>query len=93
MKYSSTFTKAYNALDWGFYLNIITAYGVVPRALHILRRYWDCLYMVAWAGSYFGDPFKGQRGVTQGNPLPPMIFNMVVDAVLQNWVSMVAEEE
>ena len=50
--------------------------------------------MVARAVSYFGDPFKGQRGMTQGDPLYPTIFNMVVDAVLRNWVIvLIAMEE
>ena len=38
--------------------------------------------MVARAGGYYGTAFKGERGVTQGNPLSPTIFNMVVDAVV-----------
>ena len=42
--------------------------------------------MVARAGGYYGDAFKGAWGVTQGDPLSPTIFNMVVDAVVPPWV-------
>ena len=42
--------------------------------------------MVARAGGYCGTAFKGARGVTQGNPLSPTIFNVVVDAVVRHWV-------
>ena len=38
--------------------------------------------MVARAGGYYGTAFKGERGVTQGNPLPPNIFNVMVDVVV-----------
>ena len=38
--------------------------------------------MVAQAGGYYGTGFKGARGVTQGDPLSPTIFNVVVDAVV-----------
>ena len=48
--------------------------------------------MVARAGRYYGDAFKGARGVTQGDPLSPTIFNLVVDAVVRHWVTMALNE-
>ena len=30
--------------------------------------------------------------MTQGDPLSPTIFNMVVDAVVRHWVTMVLDE-
>ena len=48
--------------------------------------------MVAKAGGYYGEAFKGDRGVTQGDPLSPTIFNVVVDAVVRHWIEgLVAE--
>ena len=47
--------------------------------------------MVAWAGGYYGTGFKGARGVTQGDPLSPTIFNVVVDEVVLHWVTMSVE--
>ena len=40
-------------------------------------------------GVYFGNPFYGYCGVTQGGTLSCTIFNVVLDAVLQHWVTMV----
>ena len=48
--------------------------------------------MVAHAGGYYGTAFRGERGVTQGDPLSPTIFNVVVDAVVRHWVQGVVEE-
>ena len=48
--------------------------------------------MVAQAGGYYGTEFMGERGVTQGDPLSPTIFNVVVDAVVRHWVQGVVEE-
>ena len=48
--------------------------------------------MVARAGGYYGTSFGREGGVTQGNPLSPTIFNVVVDAVVRHWVHRVVEE-
>ena len=48
--------------------------------------------MVARAGGYYGKDFKGERGVTQGDPLSPTIFNVVVDAVIRHWVNGLVDE-
>ena len=45
--------------------------------------------MVAIEGRYYVTPFKVHLGVTQGHPLTPTIFNMVVDAVICHWVMLV----
>ena len=31
--------------------------------------------------------------MTQGDPLPTNIFNVVVDVIAQHWISLVAERE
>ena len=43
-------------------------------------------------GGYFGEAFKGDRGVTQGDLLSPTIFNVVVDAVVRHCVTMALAE-
>ena len=48
--------------------------------------------MMARAGGYYGTAFKGARGVTQGDPLSPTIFNVVVDAVVCHWVTLAIED-
>ena len=48
--------------------------------------------MVARAGQYYGTGFKGERGVTQGDPLSPTIFNVVVDAVVRHWLLLATQE-
>ena len=48
--------------------------------------------MVARAGGYYGKGFKGGRVVTQGDPLSPTIFNVVVGAVVRHWVKLSVEE-
>ena len=85
-------TKAYDALYRYMSLDILEGYGVGPQARRLLRAYWGKSTMVAQAGGYCGTVFKGARGVTQGDPLSPTIFNVVVDAVVRHWVTMAVEE-
>ena len=79
-------TKAYDALNRSRCLEILE-YGIGPQARKLLKTYWHRLIMVARAGGYYKTAFRGERGVTQGNPLYPTIFNVVVDAVVRNWVN------
>ena len=48
--------------------------------------------MMARAGGYYGEAFKGARGVTQGDPLSSTIINVVVvDAMVRHWVTVMVE--
>ena len=47
--------------------------------------------MVARAGGYYRETFRGERGVTQGDPLYSTIFNVVFDAVVCHWESLMSE--
>ena len=49
--------------------------------------------MIAKAGGYNGPHFKVFRWVTQDDPLLTMIFNVVMDAIMSHWVTVVTEEE
>ena len=44
-------------------------------------------------GGYYSNPLKGHRGVTQGEPLPPMLFNVVVEVVVWHWITLLEGEE
>ena len=72
-------------MDRSMCLDILEVYGVGPRALRLLCRYWERLQMVAQTGGYYIETLHRERGVPQGGPLSPTIFNVVVDAVFQHW--------
>ena len=97
MRYSTKFSldlhKEYDDLDRSSFLGILEGYGVDPRDLHLLQSYWERLKMMAQAGGYYGEPLCGEQGATQGYTLSPTIFNVVVDAVVCHWGSLVVERE
>ena len=84
-------SKASYALCRSRCLEILVIYGVGPRSIRLLRRCWERIQMVAQAGGYYGEPFQGEIGVTKGDPMSPIIFNMVVYAVVRHWESLVSE--
>ena len=63
------------------------------RTLQLLRTYWCRLQMVDKDGGNFGFSFKVCRGVTQGDPLSPKIFYLVVEAGIRHCVVVVAPTE
>ena len=80
--------KAFNALDHDRCLGILEAYRVGLQSIRLLCQYWDLLTTAAQARGYYGAPFKVFYRVTQGDPISPTIFNVVVDVVLCHWVTM-----
>ena len=81
--------KAHDALDRYRCLEILEGYGVGPQYRRLLQTYWRRLTMLARAGGYYGTALQGACGVMQVDPLSPTIFNVVVDAVVRNWVTVV----
>ena len=92
-KFFLGFNKSYNALGRDPCMQILVGCGVGLKKERSLCYYRDHLSMVARAGSYYGTPFKVQEGVTQRDPLSPTIFNMVVDAVIRQWVALISGYE
>ena len=61
--------KAFDAMDRGRCLQILEDAGVGPKALRLIRTFWDKVILVCRASGYHGSPFSAKHGVTQGGPL------------------------
>jgi hypothetical protein len=66
-------------------LSILEAYGVGPHIRSIIQTVWELELVVPKSGGYFGIPFPAWRGVRQGDIISPIVFNIVVDAVVREW--------
>ena len=60
-----------------------------PKTIRILWTYGPHPQMAAKAGGHYRPNFQNHRGVTQGDPLLPTIFNVVIETVIQHWVTVV----
>jgi hypothetical protein len=78
-------TKAYDTLDRRRTLEILEGYGVGMNIRRILSTIWDGDTMVPKQSGFFGKPFRASRGVRQGDIVSPIIFNIVIDAVVRDW--------
>ena len=78
--------KVYNAMDRDCCIEIMEAYRVGPNIIQLLRSFWDNAELVCWASGVFGKPFKAFQGVTQGGPVSPRIFSIMVDAIVREWL-------
>ena len=74
--------KAYEVMDCGRCLKIIEEYGLGPNMLRLISYLWDNAELVCRASGYYGKTFKAYRGVMQGGPFSPRIFNVIVDAIM-----------
>jgi Reverse transcriptase (RNA-dependent DNA polymerase) len=77
-------SKAYDTLDRDRTIQLLQAYGVGPRLMRLLQTFWNNLQLVPKQGVYYGRLIKSELGVTQGDPLSPVVFNIAVDAVVRH---------
>jgi hypothetical protein len=64
----------------------LEGYGAGPRLVQLVCNYWRDAIMVCQALGNYGMAFKASRGVTHGGPLSAKLFNILVDAVVWEWI-------
>ena len=65
--------------------------GVGPRARRLIQRFWELREIACRASGYYGQVFKARRGVNQGGSLSPTVFNLMVDAIVREWITQLKE--
>ena len=61
--------------------------------LRLIKFFWDNAVMACRAGGFYGEPFQAHRGVTYGGPFSPRLFNIMVDAIVREWLRQVLGPE
>ena len=56
------------------------------KAPQLIVKFWAGMELCDKACEYFGRLFKANRHAIQVVPLSPIIFNLMVDAVIRTWL-------
>lgn len=80
--------KAFDAMDQERCLAILKQADVGPKALGLVRNFWDKVTLICCASGYSERPFSAGRDVTQGRPLSSTIFSIMVDVIIREWVRL-----
>jgi hypothetical protein len=72
-------------------LMILEGYGAGPGMIRLIHGFWHDAIMVCRAAGNYGTAFTAGHGVTQSGPLSAKLFNILVDAVVREWVQLLEE--
>ena len=67
-------------------IKTIVGYRVGPNFRRLIQLFLDHAELVCRASGVLGEPFKVYWGVPQGGPVSPRIFNLMVGAIVREWL-------
>jgi hypothetical protein len=71
---------------------ILEGYGAGPWMIRLIRGFRPNTIMVCYEAGNYGTAFKAGRGITQGGPSYAKLCNILVDAVMHEWVRQLEED-
>ena len=76
----------FDYMDGPQIIRLLEGYSVGPRMLRLIESFWDLAVMVYHSQGNNGQPFKTGCGMTKGGLLSMMLFNILVDTVVCEWL-------
>ncbi|XP_057432133.1 secreted RxLR effector protein 78-like [Lotus japonicus] len=76
------FAKAYDNIDWSFLLDLLVEMGFGAKWVRWME---ECVTTASLAVLVNGSPtdfFKIEKGLRQGDPLSPLLFNICINGLL-----------
>jgi exonuclease III len=76
-------SKAFDTVDRRRLLTIMSCYGFGFRAMRFFTNCWEGAFVAPRAGGVYGPRVTVRAGVRQGDVISPLLFNLMVDAILR----------
>jgi hypothetical protein len=73
------FEKAYDKVNWDFLQQVLRMKGFDPKWCQWIQNFVSRVSVGIRVNDDIGHYFKTQKGVRQGDPLSPILFNIVAD--------------
>ncbi len=79
------FSKAYDMVPHTALWGTLAKKGITGNLLQVIQRLYSNQHScVRLSDGSLSDPIKMTRGVRQGDPMSPLLFNVFIDSVLEN---------
>lgn len=75
------FERAYDCVNWGFLLDLHTKMGFGEKWCGWIKECVSTVAMSVLINGFATKEFQTQKGLRQGDPLSPFLFNIVVEAL------------
>lgn len=77
------FRKAFDSIEWSFLKSVMAARRFPIRWINWMSNIWSTSSSRICINGDLSEPFHHKRGLRQGDPLSPMLFNIAVDVFQQ----------
>ena len=78
-------TKAYDSIDRAQVMKTLEIYKVGPRIRRYIEKVWSDQEFILRQAGFYSEKINVERGCTQGDIDSPIIFNILIDAVLRKF--------